>query len=183
MEKTAVKEDGSSESSLKYLDVTDLSTDRIHPVYSAAGLDSQNATKCTVVMWFLLGVFHSKSLQYKMKKCPTGQCSCSSLQEEDIPHILLFCDHYSEIRDKFLVELTFCNMKLMKYSNDANTLITSFLDPESSKLPDEIRNSWTSLDNVYSISRDYCYNIYKKSKKLQRSLEINQNYTCRFFTL
>jgi hypothetical protein len=126
-------------------------------------------------MWFLLGVFHSKSLQHKMKKCPSGQCSCSSLQEENIPHILLFCDHYSEIREKFLVELTFCNINLMKYSNDVDVLLTSFLDPESPKLPDDIRNNWKSLDNVYNISRNYCYNIFKKREKIQESLENNQN--------
>ena len=66
--RSSLKEDESSKSSLKYLDVTDLSTDKIHPVYRAAGLDSLNVTKSTVVMWFLLGVFHCKSLENKMKK-------------------------------------------------------------------------------------------------------------------
>ena len=126
-------------------------------------------------MWFLLGVFHCNSFQHKMKKRPNGQCSCSSLHEENIPHILLSCEYYSEIREKFMVELTFCNINLMKYSNDVNILLTSFLDPQSPKLPDEIKHGWTSLDKVYNISRNYCYNIYKKREKIQESLEKNQN--------
>ena len=164
--KSFLKEDGSSKTSLKYLDVTDLSTDKIHPVYRAAGLDSLNVTKSTVVMWFLLGVFHCKSLEHKMKKSLTGQCSCNESMEEDIQHILLFCDHYLEIREQFLVELTFSNRNIVKYSNNPDVLLTSFLDPESPGLPDEIRDSWNSLDDIYKISRNYCYNIYKKCEKL-----------------
>ena len=86
--------------------------------------------------------------------------------EEDIQHILLFCDHYLEIREQFLVELTFSNRNVVKYSNNPDVLLTSFLDPESPGLPDEIRDSWNSLDDIYKISRNYCYNIYKKREKL-----------------
>ena len=155
---------------MKYLDVSTLSTDKIHPVLNAAGLDSQNSTKATVVMWFLMDVFHSRHLLHKMKKCSSQQCPCCISPQEDIPHILLFCEGYQDIRETYLVELTFLNRNIVRYSDNAEILITAILDPESPKLPDDIRLSWNSVDKIYEISRNFCYNIYMKREKIIKDL-------------
>ena len=123
-------------------------------------------------MWFLLGVFHSTSMLYKMKKSASKKCPFCSF-EEDIPHILLFCKKYVDIRDPFLVQLTFANTSIPNYSDNPDILLISFLDPESPSLPDEIKNNWQSTDKIYELSRNYCYNIYRMREKSMKNL-VNQ---------
>ena len=58
------------------------------------------------------------------------------------------------------------NNNFVIYSNYTDILLTAILDPESPSLPEDIRTKWTSLDEIYRLSRDFCYNIHMKREKI-----------------
>ena len=47
----------------------------------------------------------------------------------------------------------------------------TILDPVSSKLPEAITKKWLSIMAVYSISREFCYNMHRKREKLYKDME------------
>ena len=159
--------DASSKKSLIYFDVSTLNFTEPHRIWKAAGLDSIEVKKATVVMWFLLNVYHCNKLLLKMKRVGTSLCTCcDNIFEEDVCHILLFCQAYREIREPFLTKLTLLNNNLVKISDRSTLLIIAILDPESSKLPNFITDNWTHLDKIYSLSRTFCLNIHQKRDRI-----------------
>ena len=101
-----------------------------------------------------------------MKKTRSDSCHCSSETVEDILHIILYCDAYDDIRTKFLSNLTLQNPKLLSFSQKPQIIILAILDPESPKLPEEIRFGWKSSHVTYKLTRDFLYNIHRKRTKI-----------------
>ena len=160
-----LREKASSMDSLVFCDVSELSVSKIHRIWDYAGLNSREVPKAVVNMWFLLGVYHSNSLLFKMKKTSSDQCHCSKDEVEDIFHIILGCDSYHDIRVPFLSKLTLQNSNLLLFCDKPMVILQAILDPESLKLPAEIRENWKSNHVTYNLTRNYLYNLDRKRTK------------------
>ena len=51
----------------------------------------------------------------------------------------------------------------------SNKFLVSLLDPYSSLVPEDVRKSWVSEDEVYKTSRNFCYAMHNKRSKLLES--------------
>ena len=162
-----LKEEAATKSILHLLDIQSLSTSTPHRIYSKAGLDSNNVRKCTTQIWFLTGVYHTNYLLCKMKKVNSSLCE-KCLVEDDIPHVLLHCGLFSNIRQTFLTNISEINPQIMKYSSKELIMLRVFLDPESSFLPKDILSGWVDLPLAYKLCRDVCWNIHSKIDKLKK---------------
>ena len=60
--------EASTKPTLWRCDISELSLSKVHRIWEYAGLNSVEVTKATINMWFLLGVYHSNDLLFKMKK-------------------------------------------------------------------------------------------------------------------
>ena len=157
---------------LEFINTTTLTTAKPHNIYKYAGLDSNNVRKCTAQMWFLLGVYHTNELLYKMGKskisnCPRCQCG------DSITHMILHCQEFSQIRQTFISDLSEQNASIAKYLDNDKISIVTFLDPESPSLPCEISEGWRDISKVYQLCRDFCWNIHAKKEKI-KTIENNR---------
>jgi hypothetical protein len=131
-----------------------------------AGLDATEVRKACVVNWMYLGVYRTREILHKMKKIKSNLCTACPINAiGSLSHYLLYCQFTEEIRQKFVPQFILSNPKIASLANNENALIVSILDPESSLLPDEIRYNWESSIKIYSLSRDYVYNIHRKYEK------------------
>ena len=91
--------------------------------------------------------------------------ACPSNAIGNLEHYLLYCDFVKEIREKFLPQFILSNPKITNLLGNEVALMISILDPESSLLPENIRYDWESSTKIYSLSRDYVYNVHRKFEK------------------
>ena len=130
-------------------------------VWQMAGLCSQSVRQTTVVNWMLLGVYFTREILYKMKKVKSPEClGCSSQTNETLKHILLHCDHYKKIQEEYLPKYMLKNNHISETLTNEDLIIQFILDPLSSNLPETVRTGWDSLKEIYSMSRNFCYNIH-----------------------
>ena len=81
-------------------------------------------------------------------------------------HILLHWGHYNSIREAYLPQYLAQNKFISEILDVEDKILLSILDPLSSKLPDSVTKSWLSPNQVYKLSRQLCFNIHSKRKKL-----------------
>ena len=163
--------EAATKSSLNNLDTSSLSTKNPHKITTFAGLDSTNVRKSTAQVWFLTGSYHTNERLAKMGKTKSPQCdSCHITQ--NITHLLLYCLDFSEMRQKFICEISVLNPVIAKYLwNQSiewfseNIMLAIILDPVSPSLPCEISKGWINLSQVYQLCRDLCWNIHSKREK------------------
>ena len=82
-----------------------------------------------------------------------------------LSHYLLYCPYTEEIRQKYVPKFIVDNPKAARPAGNEAALMMSILDPESSRLPEEIRYNWESITRIYFLSRDYVYNVHNKFEK------------------
>ena len=140
-------------------------------VWQMAGLCSDSVRQATIVNWMLLGVYFTRELLFKMKKAKSPLClACSNETNETLNHLLLHCTHYNKVRKKYIPKYIQQNSQLSEILDNEEMSIQSILDPLSSNLPECVRMGWVSPKEVYSISRQFCYNIHNmREKSVQRS--------------
>ena len=131
-----------------------------------AGLEATETKKACIVNWMTLGVYKTRENLHKMKKVKSKMCTaCPSNAIGSLEHYILYCEFVKEIRDKFLPKFLLSNQKITSLLGNETALMISILDPESSLLPDDIRYNWESSKQIYSLSRDYVYNVHRKFEK------------------
>ena len=131
-----------------------------------AGLDATEVKKACVVNWMTLGVYRTREVLCKMKKSKSNLCTaCPMNAIGSLVHYLLYCEFSKEIREKFLPQFILSNSRISSLLNNKAALMVSILDPESSLLPKEIRFNWESSSLIYSLSRDFAFNIHRKFEK------------------
>ena len=149
--------------SLQYLDLESLNLTAPMNIWIRAGMDSVQVRKATVVSWMVLGVFKTRENLAKMKKVKSDKClACDNNEIENLAHLLLHCPFYEKIRDEYLPRLAIINPKFSSIVNNEKELIISIINPESKLLPAEAR---LYCDQSFSLSRSYCYDIFKKREK------------------
>ena len=93
-----------------------------------------------------------------------------------LEHYLLYCEFVKDIREQFLPQFILSNARITSLLGNEVSLMISILDPESSLLPEDIRYNWDSSAKIYSLSRDYVYNVQRKFEKLyKKQAEICQS--------
>ena len=55
---------------------------------------------------------------------------------------------------------------LMNHLSFCETLLIAIIDPESPKLPQNIREGWIDISAAYSIGRNFVYSMYIKRRNL-----------------
>ena len=163
---TKLKQEAETKLSLIFLDISSLSVTKPAKIWSMAGLEATETKKACIVNWMTLGVYKTRENLHKMKKVKSKMCTaCPSNAIGSLEHYILYCEFVKEIRDKFLPKFLLSNQKITSLLGNETALMISILDPESSLLPDDIRYNWESSKQIYSLSRDYVYNVHRKFEK------------------
>jgi hypothetical protein len=158
-------------SSSEYVDLSSLSTTTPMRIWQQAGLSSNDVKHATTVSWMYSGAYFTRELLHKMHKVKSPSCACNPGISENIPHILLYCEIYDEIRQECIPKFLNMNTQLMQISDYEKLLVISILDPLSSKLPENITSSWSSVSGVYALSRMFCHRIHLKREKIYLELD------------
>ena len=113
-----------------------------------------------------LGVYRTRENLHKMKKVKSNMCTaCPMNAVGSLEHYLLHCEFVKTIRERFLPQFIISNTRITSLLGNEVALMISILDPESSLLPEDVRYNWDSSLKIYSLSRDYVYNVHRKFDK------------------
>ena len=161
-----LKQEAETKQSLILLDIFPLSVTKPAKIWSMAGLDATETKKACIVNWMTLGVYRTRENLHKMKKSKSNMCSaCPMKAIGSLEHYILYCEFVKDIREKFLPQFILSNPKITSLLKNEVALMISILDPESCLLPEDIRYNWESSTKIYSLSRDYVYNVHRKFDK------------------
>ena len=111
---------------------------------------------------------------HKMSKARTPYCVLCAEEPgppkvEDRKHFLLSCPALSDIREDFLAQFVGLSAMLVNHMDVSNNFLVCLLDPFSSLVPEELRNSWASEETVYETSRNFVYAMHNKRTKILES--------------
>ena len=158
-------------SSSKYVDLGSLSTSTPMRIWQQAGLNSVDVKEATIISWLYCGTFFTRELLHKMKKAKTPACVCDNLTSENLPHFLLHCPLYESIRQQYIPGYIQLNNQITAIIDNETFLLTSILDPLSANLPEIITKNWSSVKDVYKLSRKFCFRMYLKREKIYKDLD------------
>ena len=79
---------------------------------------------------------------------------------------MLSCSTLADIRDDFLSKLRSISTVVDQYIEVSKNFLLCLLDPFSPLVPQELRDSWESEDAIYQISRNFCFAMHNKRKKI-----------------
>ena len=151
-----------------YADLESLSTSAPMRIWQQAGLSAMAAKEATVVSWLFCNTFFTRELLHKMRKIESPNCVCEKAVPETVLHFLLHCPLYDHIRQQYIPSYIQMNNKVLEIANNETLLIISILDPLSSKLPNQIIKNWSSVSQVYELSRKFCYRMFLKREKIYK---------------
>ena len=161
-----LKQEAETKQSLIFLDISSLSLTKPAKSWSMAGLEAKEIKKACIVKWMTLGVYRTRENLHKMKKEKSNMCTaCPMNAIGSLEHYILYCEFVKDIREQFLPQFILSNPKITTLLNNDVALMISILDPESCLLPEDIRYNWESSTKIYSLSRDYVYNVHNKFDK------------------
>ena len=121
-------------------------------------------------MWLLLGVYNTGKRLYDMHKAKTTQCVLCGFDLDDRVHFMLVCPSLSTIRNSFLNQLMTTSTSLRDHYSTSLEFLLYILDPYSPRVPEIIKKGWKSKEEIYRISRNFCFSMHKKRTKLVESL-------------
>ena len=162
-------------STLNLFDVSRLRLDSPHPIWVAAGRDSRSTTQAVYVFWLLLGQYNTQERLAKMNKVKSPLCLlCSDVGNsaqvmEDRLHFLLSCPALAETREDFLCQLVNLSPIVANYFEVSTSFLVCLLDPFSPLVPEELRTSWYSEEEIYKWSRRFCYAMHTRRMKIIES--------------
>ena len=147
--------------SAEFLDTQELNLSKPLRIWEQAGLCSTKVKKTTTVSWMLLGVYQTNEKLFQMNLAKSEEClGCDQKISESLDHLLFYCPHYQNIRESYLPEFFKLNCKIHEILDNRILKLVSILDPESSKLPLDVRSSWSSVDAAYEVARNFCHDIH-----------------------
>ena len=142
-------------------------------IWQLAGLDSNAVKEATPISWMYCGTYFTRELLHKMKKVKTPICACTKDTSETLAHFILHCELYNSIREHYVPKYVKINKHVISVCDDEQKLILSILDPLSSKLPDIVTSNWTSVKEVYTLSRKFIYRMHLKREKIYKDIDGN----------
>ena len=87
-----------------------------------------------------------------------------------LDHYLLYCPFTDKIRGQFIPKFILADLKITSLIDNEAAVVISILDSESNLLPEDIRQSWQSSEVIYSLSRDYVFNMDNKCETLWETI-------------
>ena len=117
------------------------------------------------------GCLYTRVFLHKMKKIKTPQCTGCNNKDEDLILLLLHCSFYDPIREKYLPQYFVQNTSIGDILGNEDLIIQTILDPISARVPETVRNSWLSVKDAYTLSRQFCYDLHRKREKLYSEIE------------
>ena len=108
-----------------------------------------------------------------MKTVKSPFCACDNITPENLAHFILHCEMYKNIREQYIPKYIQLNKNILSICDNEKLLLISILDPLSSKLPDNITTKWSSVCDVYQLSRKYVYRIHLKREKIYTEMNGN----------
>ena len=121
-------------------------------IWQQCGPDSIAGKEATPVSWMYCGVYFTRVFKFKMK---SPFCACDNITPENLPHFILHCEMYKNIREQFIPKYIELNSNILSICDNEKLLLIAILDPLSSKLPDNIPTKWSSVCDVYQLSRTF----------------------------
>ena len=165
--------EGEERSCAFYVDLLSVTTSQPMRIWQLAGLDSNSVKEATPISWMYCGTYFTRELLHKMKKVKTPICACTKETSETLEHFILHCELYNSIREQYVPKYVNLNKHVISVCDDEQMLILSILDPLSSKLPDIVTSNWTSVKEVYTLSRKFIYRMHLKREKIYRDIDGN----------
>ena len=157
---------------LQYVDTESASLSIPMRGWQLAGLCAVSVKQASIVNWMLLGVYFTREMLLKMRKVDTDKClACEENTPENLGHFLLQCSHFDSIRQEYLPQLFLSNTHLSSILDKQEQVILSILDPVSSKLPENVRKGWTSVNQAYGLSRKFCSDMHQKRESFYNNLD------------
>ena len=140
-----LKEKAQPRDSLNLFDTSRLSTSTPHPIWTQAGRDALSVKKTCVVNWLLLGVFQTEERLNTIGKNKSPRCVLCHAALGDRLHFMLSCPLLNDIRENFICQMVTNCPPLMNHLSFCETLLIAIIDPESPKLPQNIREGWIDI--------------------------------------
>ena len=139
-------------------------------MWVAARCDSISTSRATFVIWHLLGVYNTGKRLFKMKKANSPSCVMCFAEIDDRVHFMLSCSAFSAIRDDFLCQLISLSPTVSEHMIISSEFLLCILDPFSPRVPVTLRESWTSKEEIYKWSRNFCFSMHKKERNFWNQL-------------
>ena len=117
------------------------------------------------------GTFFTRELLKKMKKVKSSACACEIDVSENLPHFILHCKLYDSIRQQYIPQYLQMNTNVLSICDNQQLVLLSILDPLSSKLPEMIKNNWSSVSGVYELSRKFVYRMHLKKERIYKEMD------------
>ena len=165
--------DGEEKSSATFVDLNHLSTSTPMRIWQQAGLDSIAVKEATPVSWMYCGVYFTREFMFLMKTVKSPFCVCDNSTPENLSHFILHCKMYQNIREQYIPNYIQMNSNIPSICDNEKLLLISILDPLSSKLPDIITRNWSSVRDVYQLSRKFVYRMHLKREKIYTKIDGN----------
>ena len=86
-------------------------------------------------------------------------------------HFIFHFVIYQSIREQYIPKYLEMNSNVLSISDDEDLLLISILDPLSSKLPDIVSRNWSSVHDVYKLSRKLIYRMHLKREKIYTKID------------
>ena len=112
-------------------------------------------------------MYQTKENLKEMNLLKTAGCpGCPEKLNVTLEHIMFQCSYYQTIRETYLPEFLAMNCEVLNVMDSKTLKLLTILDPGSEKLPKDLRDSWSCLATAYKTSRNFCYDLHMKRKKL-----------------
>ena len=135
-------------------------------IWQQTCLDSLAFKEATPLSWMYAGIYFIQKLKYKMKKVKSPSCICDGETIENLAHFILHCDLYKPIREEYIPKYVQINKNVLSICEDEKLILISILDPLSFNLPENETTNWSSVHDVYKLSRKFIYRTHLKREKI-----------------
>jgi hypothetical protein len=87
-------------------------------------------------------------------------------EKETLEHLIFHCSYYQQIRETYLPQFLNLNCKIVNILENEYLKLFLILDPNSTKLPPDVKKDWSCAKTAYQVTRNFCHDLHKKRKKL-----------------
>ena len=149
-----------------------------HPMFTTCGSNSYETNKSTCQAAIISGRYKTDYLaRHWVKENPLGYCVlCPGLEKLDtLDHFLLYCDSLNAARKNVLnYWLSYSNeddilrnLLALKLQEPTKILLQFIIDPSTdSDVIRGVQNNLIKLDEVYRLTRTWCYSVHRKKLQL-----------------
>ena len=164
--------------SLKYLCLDSLVAGCLHPLWSSVE-NPHEIRQAAVKVKMITGTYWLQIDEARRRRAQSATCKLCQRADEDLPHLLLHCSAYDEIRLRYLTEFRqhLCSSVVYEWQaccTDDKTMVKLLLDPSSCKGPDSrahVKMKDEHLMYCEQVSRQFLYKIHNKRGVLLRAMQ------------